>query len=516
MQHLLQYALEAESKILVHVDTVTNGLACGCTCPECGERLIAKNGGNILIHHFAHLSGTDCGGARMSALHLLAQQIIAEKRSILLPTYSSSYYYKEPQLITFDEVKMEVYDKESLRRPDCVGYITRNGKTSELWIEILVTHRVDEEKKRDIENVNRSCIEVDLSNLLGTEFTTEQVLERLLQDTHHKKWISSPVLDKRAETERIKAFEEQKKQEFQRQEKERKKEEWKHNEAEKFVQQFIDRKKDETKFSEDLEQFAQTKSMRNLVLQKVVSFFASLFFHQRDTTFEEEGFYYTFFKHLPEDFPINDLFEKQYYDRGDFCDFMDVPNDLPEQKRMFHLVLSQLFRKYHSYVRYYSWDDRDYYSMLDHIELKLNKLAQKEARLTQEQSNQMERYALAWCYQKIYDYSKLHFLGREKTEELYSIIENDRNWRVIVRLISVYFNRIIGCAYTNYAQLTEDMFKNYPEYSHWYVRMANTKAGKRNNYCNKNGENKLDKYNPHNEHSSKLDELLNILLPIQY
>jgi hypothetical protein len=40
---------------LVHVDTVENGLACGCRCPKCGESVIAKQSDEN-AHHFAHRS----------------------------------------------------------------------------------------------------------------------------------------------------------------------------------------------------------------------------------------------------------------------------------------------------------------------------------------------------------------------------------------------------------------------------------------------------------------------------
>lgn len=46
--------------ILRHIDSVANGEACGCFCPDpsCGQVLIARNGGAKRIHHFAHKRGT--------------------------------------------------------------------------------------------------------------------------------------------------------------------------------------------------------------------------------------------------------------------------------------------------------------------------------------------------------------------------------------------------------------------------------------------------------------------------
>lgn len=39
----LTYALDADSK-LIHIDSVSTGLACKCFCPHCKSELVAKNG----------------------------------------------------------------------------------------------------------------------------------------------------------------------------------------------------------------------------------------------------------------------------------------------------------------------------------------------------------------------------------------------------------------------------------------------------------------------------------------
>ena len=65
----LTYALDADSK-LIHIDSVSTGLACKCFCPHCKSELVAKNGGSRKVHHFAHANGSDCVGAIESALHI--------------------------------------------------------------------------------------------------------------------------------------------------------------------------------------------------------------------------------------------------------------------------------------------------------------------------------------------------------------------------------------------------------------------------------------------------------------
>lgn len=86
MDAYLTYAV-GEKGHLVHVDDVPNGEVCGCTCPECGSKLIAKNKGQHNQHHFAHIGGSDCVGAVESALHLMAKEILSEGKKIMLPRH---------------------------------------------------------------------------------------------------------------------------------------------------------------------------------------------------------------------------------------------------------------------------------------------------------------------------------------------------------------------------------------------------------------------------------------------
>ena len=80
----LTYALDADSK-LIHIDSVSTGLACKCFCPHCKSELVAKNGGSRKVHHFAHANGSDCVGAIESALHKMAKDILQEHKLIMLP-----------------------------------------------------------------------------------------------------------------------------------------------------------------------------------------------------------------------------------------------------------------------------------------------------------------------------------------------------------------------------------------------------------------------------------------------
>ena len=196
----LTYGKDSNGR-LVHVDDVPSGLACDCTCPECGAQLIARKG-EKRQNHFAHANGADCAGARMTALHMLAQQIIQEEKRIRKPWFKD-YYEEASKLISFESVLLEQQFKtaEINRRPDCVGIIKEGNKQYEVWIEIKVKHAIDEEKKKDIIRLGAICMEIDISALLNNKYTEDSVRKALFDVYDNKEWINNPELDENNEKE---------------------------------------------------------------------------------------------------------------------------------------------------------------------------------------------------------------------------------------------------------------------------------------------------------------------------
>lgn len=205
----LTYGKDSNGR-LVHVDDVPSGLACDCTCPECGALLIARKGKKNQ-HHFAHANGADCEGARMTALHMLAQQIIQEEKKIRKPWFKD-YCEDKSKEIYFESVLLERRFKtaEINRRPDCVGIIKKGDKQYEVWIEIKVKHAIDEEKKKDIIELDAICMEIDISALLTNKYTEDSVRKALFNEYDNKEWINYPALFKKNEEEwrKSKEFEE--------------------------------------------------------------------------------------------------------------------------------------------------------------------------------------------------------------------------------------------------------------------------------------------------------------------
>lgn len=177
MDAYLTYAVGAKGH-LVHVDDVPNGEACGCTCPECRSKLIAKNKGQHNQHHFAHVGGSDCVGAVESALHLMAKEILSEGKKIILPRYP----LQVGGVRLFKSIEVESYNKELSLRPDCVG----DTAGQKLWVEFKRSHEVDTDKAAKIKSAKIECVEIDINACPLDPLKMKEFLE---ESSENRQWI---------------------------------------------------------------------------------------------------------------------------------------------------------------------------------------------------------------------------------------------------------------------------------------------------------------------------------------
>lgn len=209
----LTYALNDSGK-MVNVDDVPNGLACNCRCPKCHELLVAKNGGEIKVHHFAHANGSECKGAYETALHIMAKEIIATEKSLMLPKYllfngkkfqQNPYYYEDDEVyecdyeedekveahkVHFKDIEIEERNDLSTLQPDCVG-ITDDGQR--IHIEIVVTHGIDDAKFTKIKKHSINCIEIKIPHNFLLE--RQKLADYIINSTDGKRWINNPSTD---------------------------------------------------------------------------------------------------------------------------------------------------------------------------------------------------------------------------------------------------------------------------------------------------------------------------------
>ena len=207
---MLTYGLrKGTERDLVFIKDAEKGLKCGCVCPCCNQPLEARKG-KVRKPHFSHAPGyEDCKGGRMTAIHLMAQNVLAREKKVMLPAFDKKYSKHEAELHIFDRIALEVICKneDSTRRPDCVGY--KEGSDQTLWIEVFCTNELKPDRIEDIKKRRQYCVEIDFSDLLEIDNKNEdnspskledEVRYRLIEDSSHSKWICCPVWE--AENER--------------------------------------------------------------------------------------------------------------------------------------------------------------------------------------------------------------------------------------------------------------------------------------------------------------------------
>ncbi len=173
---------------LVHISEVDSGLKCNCTCPACGEILIARKGDKV-IHHFAHKSTLECEYGYQTSLHMAAKQIIYDNQEIRVPdlylefpgVYKKELIEEERNIKVIDVILEKKLDNII---PDIL-LITDVGK---IIVEIFVTHEIDSEKLEKIRCLDIPTIEINLSSF-ERNITDEELKESLINGIQNKSWI---------------------------------------------------------------------------------------------------------------------------------------------------------------------------------------------------------------------------------------------------------------------------------------------------------------------------------------
>ncbi|WP_416407189.1 hypothetical protein [Agrobacterium rosae] len=151
-----------------HISMVANGAACGCQCFGCGRRLIARNGGEVRTHSFAHRPEdmvTDCFSSGETALHLRAKEIIAKHCRITLPeTFTKGLdgalvTVSEQRSVKLTDVELEAVAGELI--PDVTATMPDGRR---IFIEIANTHPCPPEKIEKLDLMGVDVLEIIVSS----------------------------------------------------------------------------------------------------------------------------------------------------------------------------------------------------------------------------------------------------------------------------------------------------------------------------------------------------------------
>lgn len=191
---LLDFAIDEETGLLVDIRQVERGMRCGCICPQCRRRLIARKGTRNR-HHFSHHPKDQrvclCSGGAESGLHIAAKHIIARWKSLMTPAlcHSEEGMSRFGEILTVTEsipgdffpVERSVLPDEEYWSGDWVPDVALFGPKGELRIEIKVTHGISGQKLVKIERDAIQTLEFDLGKLRNDQGWNLDSLEHALK-----------------------------------------------------------------------------------------------------------------------------------------------------------------------------------------------------------------------------------------------------------------------------------------------------------------------------------------------
>ncbi len=166
-------------------------------CADCGCQFVVVQPSDPRKQwFFRHQVLGDCEGSRETAIHRMAKQMLVEERKVMLPyllmkpdpeIYREYKYHREIKLYRlgerkiyhFDAVEDEVWEKG--RTPDIVAV----SSDRKLFVEIVVTHDIDEDKLNWIREQNISTLRVSFRGLPYT--SSERDVRRCLMTG----WLNS-------------------------------------------------------------------------------------------------------------------------------------------------------------------------------------------------------------------------------------------------------------------------------------------------------------------------------------
>lgn len=255
---------------LWHVADVPNGNACGCVCPQCKTPLQARNNPNNKRQpYFAHTQSVDCSYNGMTDLHVIAQQIIAEYKYLVVPEYRSStprlrlmddsYVYADEVVIASSRVTAESVDTE-YRWNEFVPDLRLNVQGKDLFVEIAVTHFSDERKIASVKAHDVAMLEIDLSQISPEIVRSKPALiTEVLHPGIRGSWINNPKgnrLTKQVLSELEEVRKEKNEAILASRERKRRKEQRKKEEQE-HIEKIRSHRRDE--IAQDLKHLAQTQ-----------------------------------------------------------------------------------------------------------------------------------------------------------------------------------------------------------------------------------------------------------------
>ncbi|WP_427914798.1 hypothetical protein ACPWT1_07765 [Ramlibacter sp. MMS24-I3-19] len=187
----LVFARHASGEVR-HVSDVRSGLAYGCMCLDCGERLIARKG-EVREHHFAHTSGNEHDWAWETHLHLYAKQLVAQAGGLAVPLHASICEHlgfpesRQRGRLDAHPLGIEQEVARGAVRPDLIVQVA--DRRIEVALEVYVTHAADRAKRQEFKRLRLPALEIDLSRMQRYGFNVDRVRAAVIDEVDNKRWL---------------------------------------------------------------------------------------------------------------------------------------------------------------------------------------------------------------------------------------------------------------------------------------------------------------------------------------
>lgn len=183
----------------VSIFDVNSGLACNCTCIDCGKPLIAHQGSKK-AWHFQHESYKGCTSAEETSLHKLAKLALSDMKEMVLPPVSylikgKSVHLEDCETFIIEETQMErsisgriTPDLIIMNSDDCV------------YIEFCVTHKSAVKKIKTYREMNCKAIEIRLKESIFEDCKSltdllQAIKKCLISVDYTYVWLSHPSMN---------------------------------------------------------------------------------------------------------------------------------------------------------------------------------------------------------------------------------------------------------------------------------------------------------------------------------
>lgn len=185
--------------IMLRAYEVENGLRCGCICPACRRPLVAANQGEKRLPYFRHAELEECSGGRSEGIRRAAVQLIAQHQRLQLPSFAErvSIFLKSGRSVIrdagFDAVSI-VPDKVErfVDLDDLRAHARLSLQGHNLIVRIKCSSRQEHERKRRLQAMDVSSIEIDLHRLSDADINDETVFQHAVLDNPlNRTWTRS-------------------------------------------------------------------------------------------------------------------------------------------------------------------------------------------------------------------------------------------------------------------------------------------------------------------------------------